>query len=179
MRLISCLIATTITTLACISKGTSWHCSYFWCAVRKLNMKCKHLIFNFTCGKNLLTRQRALFKSKRRGDSRCAIATRFTCQRSLCNRGKRQGDMEIAHVLSLLASLASEPYAIEENGKEMASVLSPLASLASEPYVIEENGKEIANVLSTRTLFTGLAHIQRCKIVFNSERNNRNLMRNY
>ena len=39
-----------------------------------------------------MTRQRALFKSKRRGDSRCAIATRFTCQRSLCNRGKRQGD---------------------------------------------------------------------------------------
>ena len=55
-------------------------------------MKCKHLIFNFTCGKNLLTRQRALFKSKRRGDSCCAIATRFTCQRALCNRGKRQGD---------------------------------------------------------------------------------------
>ena len=60
--------------------------------MRKLNIKCKHLIFNFTCGKNLLTRQRALFKSKRRGDSRCAIATRFTCQRFLCNRGKRQGD---------------------------------------------------------------------------------------
>ena len=39
-----------------------------------------------------MTRQRALFKSKRRGDSRCAIATRFTCQRALCNRGKRQGD---------------------------------------------------------------------------------------
>ena len=55
-------------------------------------MKCKHSIFNFNCGKNLLTRQSALFKSKRRGDSRCAIATRFTCQRALCNRGKRQGD---------------------------------------------------------------------------------------
>ena len=39
-----------------------------------------------------MTRQRALFKSKRRGDSGCAIATRFTCQRALCNRGKRQGD---------------------------------------------------------------------------------------
>ena len=86
---------------------------------------------------------------------------------------------EIAHVLSPLASLASEPYVIEENGKEIANVLSPLASLASEPYVIEENGKEIANVLSTRTLFTGLAHVQRCKIVFNSERNYRELMRNY
>ena len=35
---------------------------------------------------------RALFKSKRRGNSRCAIATHFTCQRALCNRGKRQGD---------------------------------------------------------------------------------------
>ena len=55
-------------------------------------MNCKHSILNFTCVKNLLTRQRALFKSKRRGDSRCAIATRFTCQRALCNRGKRQGD---------------------------------------------------------------------------------------
>ena len=55
-------------------------------------MKCKHSILHFTCGKNLLTRQRALFKSKRRGDSCCAIATRFTCQRALCNRGKRQGD---------------------------------------------------------------------------------------
>ena len=39
-----------------------------------------------------MTRQRALFKSKRRGDSGSAIATRFTCQRALCNRGKRQGD---------------------------------------------------------------------------------------
>ena len=65
---------------------------------------------------------------------------------------------EIAHVLSPLASLASEPYVIEENGKEIAHVLSPLASLASEPYVIEENGKEIASVLSTRTLFTDLEH---------------------
>ena len=69
-----------------------------------------------------MTLQRALFKSKRRGDSPCVIATRFTC---------------------------SEPYVIKENGKEVASVLSPLASLASEPYVIEENGKEIASVLST------------------------------
>ncbi len=40
----------------------------------------------------LLTRQRTLFKSKRRGDSHCAIDNRFTCQRALCNRGKRQGD---------------------------------------------------------------------------------------
>ena len=39
-----------------------------------------------------MTRQRAKFKSKRRGDSVYAIATRFTCQRALCNRGKRQGD---------------------------------------------------------------------------------------
>ena len=49
-------------------------------------------IFNITCTGNLLTRQRALFKSTRRGDSRSAIATRFTCQRALYNRGKRQGD---------------------------------------------------------------------------------------
>ncbi len=51
-------------------------------------MKCK------TCdvSKNLLTRQRALFKSKRRGDSRRVINNRLTCQRALCNRGKRQGD---------------------------------------------------------------------------------------
>ena len=55
-------------------------------------MKSKYSIFNFTCSKNLLTRQRAKFKSKRRGDSVYAIATRFTCQRALCNRGKRQGD---------------------------------------------------------------------------------------
>ena len=75
-----------------ISKSVSWHCSYLWYAVPKLKMKCKHSIFNFNCGKNLLTRQSALFKNKRRGDSRCAIATRFTCQRALCNRGKRQGD---------------------------------------------------------------------------------------
>ena len=39
-----------------------------------------------------MTRQRAQFKSKRRGDSAYAIATCFTCQRALCNRGKRQGD---------------------------------------------------------------------------------------
>ena len=41
---------------------------------------------------NLLTRQRALFKSERRGDSRYVIDNRLTCQRALCNRGKRQGD---------------------------------------------------------------------------------------
>ena len=68
-------------------------------------------------------------------------------------------------MLSTLASLASEPYAIEENSKEIANVLSPLASLASEPYVIEENSNEIVNVLLTWTLFTGLAH--GCKILFN------------
>ena len=50
--------------------------------------------FNLTCGANLLTRQRALFRSKRQGDSSFAIATRFTCQQALCNRGKRQGDSE-------------------------------------------------------------------------------------
>ena len=55
-------------------------------------MKFKKSAFNLSCCANLLTRQRALFKSKRRGDSPCAIATRFTCQRALCNRGKRQGD---------------------------------------------------------------------------------------
>ena len=57
-------------------------------------MKFKIPTFNLTCGVNLLTRQRALFKSKRRGDSSFAIATRFTCQRALCNRGKRQGDSQ-------------------------------------------------------------------------------------
>ena len=40
-----------------------------------------------------MTRQRALCKSKRRGDNLRVIATRFTCQRALCNRGKRQGDI--------------------------------------------------------------------------------------
>ncbi len=39
-----------------------------------------------------MTRQRVLFKSKRRGDSRRVIDNRLTCQRALCNRGKRQGD---------------------------------------------------------------------------------------
>jgi hypothetical protein len=39
-----------------------------------------------------LTRQRAVFKSKRRGESQRAIDNRLTCQRALCNRGKRQGD---------------------------------------------------------------------------------------
>ncbi len=39
-----------------------------------------------------MTRQRALFKSKRRGDSQRVIDNRLTCQRALCNRGKRQGD---------------------------------------------------------------------------------------
>ena len=57
-------------------------------------MKFKIPTFNLTCGASLLTRQRALFKSKRRGDSSFAIATRFTCQRVLCNRGKRQGDSQ-------------------------------------------------------------------------------------
>ena len=41
-----------------------------------------------------MSRQRAQCKSKRRGDSAYAIATRFTCQRALCNRGKRQGDSQ-------------------------------------------------------------------------------------
>ena len=50
--------------------------------------------FNLICCENLLTRQRALFKSKRRGNSPCVIATCFTCQRALCNRGKRQGDSQ-------------------------------------------------------------------------------------
>ena len=68
-------------------------------------------------------------------------------------------------MLSPLASLASEPYVIKENGKEIAHVLSPLSSLASKPYVIEENDKEIASVVSIRTLLTGLA--QRCKTMFN------------
>ena len=57
-------------------------------------MKCRDLIFNSTCSKDLLTRQRALCKSKRRGDSLRVIATRFTCQRALCNRGKPQGDRQ-------------------------------------------------------------------------------------
>ena len=57
-------------------------------------MKFKKSIFNLTCCKNLLTRQRALFKSKRRKDSIRVITTRFTCQRALCNRGKRQGDSQ-------------------------------------------------------------------------------------
>ena len=39
-----------------------------------------------------MTRQRAVFKSKRRGESQRAIDNRLTCQRALCNRGKRQGD---------------------------------------------------------------------------------------
>ncbi len=54
----------------------------------KSKMKCK------SCNNsdNLLTRQRVLFKSKRRGDSRRVIDNRLTCHRALCNRGKRQGD---------------------------------------------------------------------------------------
>ncbi len=39
-----------------------------------------------------MTRQRVLFKSKRRGDGRRVIDNRLICQRALCNRGKRQGD---------------------------------------------------------------------------------------
>ena len=69
------------------------YCSVLF-SVMRLIMKSKYSIFNFTCSKNLLTRQRAKFKSKRRGDSAYAIATRFTCQRALCNRGKRQGDSQ-------------------------------------------------------------------------------------
>ena len=63
----------------------------------RTTMKFKIPTFNLTCGANLLTRQRALFKSKRRGDGSFAIATPFTCQRALCNRGKRQGDSQ--HVI--------------------------------------------------------------------------------
>ncbi len=51
-------------------------------------MKCK----TWDICKNLLTRQRAVFKSKRRGDSQRVIDNRLTCQRALRNRGKRQGD---------------------------------------------------------------------------------------
>ena len=77
------------------SKNTerSWHCALLFGVVR-LIMKAKYSISKFTCSKNLLTRQRAQFKSKRRGDSPRVIATRFTCQQALCNRGKRQGDSQ-------------------------------------------------------------------------------------
>ena len=53
-------------------------------------MKCKQE--DSICNENLLTRQRALLKSKRRGNSPRVIVNRFTCQRALCNRGKGQGD---------------------------------------------------------------------------------------
>ncbi len=39
-----------------------------------------------------MTHQRAVFKSKRRGDSQRVIDNHLTCQRALCNRGKRHGD---------------------------------------------------------------------------------------
>ena len=58
-------------------------------------MKFKHCEIS----KNLLTRQRAVFKSKRRGESQRAIDNRLTCQRALCNRGKRQGDSP--HVIDI------------------------------------------------------------------------------
>ena len=94
MWLASCLIATAITTSVKlpVRKLSLTHCSSS-CAIESVNMNCKDLIFNSTCSKDLLTRQRALCKSKRRGDNLRVIATRFTCQRALCNRGKRQGDI--------------------------------------------------------------------------------------
>ena len=54
----------------------------------KSKMKCK------PCNNsdNLLTRQRVLFKSKRRGGSPRVIDNPLTCQGALCNRSKRQGD---------------------------------------------------------------------------------------
>ena len=55
-------------------------------------MKCKLKDSIFNINKDLLTRQRAVLKGKRRGDYVCVIVTRFTCQRALCNRGKRQED---------------------------------------------------------------------------------------
>ena len=57
-------------------------------------MKCKLKEYSCNISKNLLTRQRAVLKGKRRGDSQRVIATRFTCQRALCNGGKRQGDSQ-------------------------------------------------------------------------------------
>ena len=60
-------------------------------------MKCKLKDWICNVNRNLLTRQRALLKSKRRGDSTRVIANRFTCQRALCNREKRQGDNQ--HVI--------------------------------------------------------------------------------
>ena len=51
-------------------------------------MKCK----TWDICKNLLTRQRAVFQSKTRGDSQRVIDNRLTCQRALCNRGKKHGD---------------------------------------------------------------------------------------
>ena len=61
-------------------------CGCLWSAMKFIKRT-----FNLICCENLLTRQRALF---RRGDSPCVIATRFTCQQALCNRGKRQGDSQ-------------------------------------------------------------------------------------
>ena len=114
----------------------------------RLSMKSKYSIFNFTCSKNLLTRQRAINLGAKDEE----IALMLSPLASLASEpyAIEENGKKITHVLSPLASLASEPYVIEENGKEIAHVLSPLASLASEPYVIEENGKEIASVLSTR-----------------------------
>jgi hypothetical protein len=51
---------------------------------------------------NLLTRQSSLFKRERQGDSPRVIANRLTCQRTLCNRRKRQGGSQRVTVTDLV-----------------------------------------------------------------------------
>ena len=98
-----------------------------------------------------MTRQRALFKSKRRGDSGCAIATRFTCQRALCNRGKRQGDSS-----RVIATRFTCQRALCNRGKRQGDSQRVIATRLTCQRALCNRGKRQGD--SQRAIDTDLVH---------------------
>ena len=98
-----------------------------------------------------MTRQRALFKSKRRGDSGCAIATRFTCQRALCNRGKRQGDSS-----RVIATRFTCQRALCNRGKRQGDSQRVIATRLTFQRALCNRGKRQGD--SQRAIDTDLVH---------------------
>ena len=98
-----------------------------------------------------MTRQRAKFKSKRRGDSAYAIATRFTCQRALCNRGKRQGDSP-----PVIATCFTCQRALCNRGKRQGDSPRVIATHFTCQRALCNQGKRQGD--SQRVIDTGLVH---------------------
>ena len=134
-------------------------------------MKFKIPTFNLTCGANLLTRQRALFKSKRRGDGSFAIATRFTCQRALCNRGKPQGDSQ-----RVIATRFTCQRALCNRGKRQGDSQRVIATSFTYQRALCNRGKRQGD--SQRVIDTDLVHGS-STTVQNRVQFNENLTRSY